>query len=258
MKKRTIALSRRGKTLRNLALTLALLVVAWVLLGCPIPTARLRFRVLEWKQLSGPSEIVAQFDQEDYNGTVIVGTHLDQALVYRDNGGDGSLSYWPLPREGAALLPIYTNHRSPKYIDLLSLNAPEGAASAVLHLDLSGWFVLLGPEDSPSLGMELPHENHRDYFQESWSYEVAGQRQGSGEFRFRVEAHDQTHWADAQWRNVPEQMALGEITWSYRYTSARPGQECNPEFRARAVFYDESGSEVGTAVLSPLESTFAQ
>ena len=244
-------LGRRGKILRNLALTLVLLGLVWGALGCPLPPA-LAFRRLELRYMREPSQIVAQVEQ---NGDPFVVGFTPEDAVLGDLEG-GFLSFWNRPEEGTGLMVAAgrRNVHAPTTW-LVSMDAPEGAVSARLELELSAWMTKIG-SDGESLVLELPgNRQEGDYWQESWTYSVEGERLPCGEFLFRIDAHDQTPWQNAPGNRVGEQMALAQLGVEDLYTWAEPGRENNPEFLALATFYDPSGAAVGEARLSPLENT---
>ena len=243
-------LGRRGKILRNLTLTLVLVGLAWGALGCPLSPA-LAFHRLELRYLREPSQIVAQVEQ---NGDPFVVGFTSEEAVLGDLEG-GALTIWNRPEEGAGLM-VAAGQRSVNVPTtwFVSMDAPEGAVSARLELELSAWMTGIG-SDGASLVLELPDVRDGDYWQESWTYSVEGERLPCGEFLFRIDAHDQTFWQNAPGNRVGEQMALAQLGWEDLYTWAEPGRENNPEFLAQATFYDQSGAEVGQARLSPLENT---
>ena len=243
-------LGRGGNIIRNLVLVLVLLGLVWGALGCPLPPA-LAFHRLELRYLREPSQIVAQVEQD--GDTIVVGFTPEEAVLGDLEGG--TLSFWNRPEEGTGLM-VAAGHRKVNVPTtwLLSMNAPEGAASARLELELSAWMTKIG-SDGESLVLELPADREEDYWQERWTYSVEGERLACGEFLFRVDAHDQTPWQTAPGNRVGEQMALADMSWEYLYTQAEPGRENNPEFLALATFYDQTGAEVGQARLSPLENT---
>ncbi|OUQ78372.1 hypothetical protein [Flavonifractor sp. An100] len=243
-------LGRKGKILRNLALTLVLVGLVWGALGCPLPPA-LAFRRLELRYLREPSQIVAQVEQ---NGDPFVVGFTSEEVVLGDLEG-GALSFWNWPEEGTGLM-VAAGLRN-AYVPttwLLSMDAPEKAVSARLELELSAWMTRIG-FDGELLVLALPTALDGDYWQESWTYSVEGERLPCGEFLFRIDAQDQTPWQDAPRNGVGEQMALAQLSWESLYTWAEPGGEHNPEFLALATFYDQTGAEVGQARLSPLENT---
>lgn len=238
-------LGRKGKIVRNLALTLAFLGALWVGMGYPLP-AEMEFHRLERSSLLRPSEVVARVEQE--YGTCVVGFSENEAVA-----GDleyDSLTLWPMPEEGTGLMPVPTRQSVSEGVYFLSLKAPEGAASARLEGEVSAWLVTTGARVSPVV-LELPgHSDTGTYWQESWRYETQGERLDCGEFLFRVEAGQD---ADTD-SGTGERRALADLVWTYTYTAARPGRENNPEFTLRAVFYDEAGRELGEAWLSPREN----
>lgn len=243
-------LGRRGKILRNLALTLVLLGLVWGALGCPLPPA-LAFHRLELRYMREPSQIVAQVEQ---NGDPFVVGFTPEEAVLGDLEG-GSLTIWNRPEEGTGLM-VAAGRRN-AYVPttwLLSMGAPEGAVSARLELELSAWMTRIG-SDGELLVLDLPGVRDGDYWQESWTYSVEGERLSCGEFLFRVDAQDQTPWQNAPGNQVGEQMALAQLSWEGLYTWAEPGRKHNPEFLALATFYDPSGAAVGEARLSALENT---
>lgn len=242
-------LGRRGKILRNLAVSLLLLVLVWAALGAPLPSS-LDFHRLELRYLREPSQIVAQVEQD--GETYVVGFG-EQEAVLGDLEGD-SLSFWSLPEEGTGLMVAAGGRKvNVPTTWLLSMRAPKDAVTARLELELSAWMVKIGP-DREEIVLELPKNRDGEYWQEHWSYSVEGERLSSGEFLFRVDAHDQTPWQEAPGRRVGEQMALAELAWDYLYTQA--GSEHNPDFLAQATFYDEQGACIGEARLSPEETLF--
>ncbi|MGI5962248.1 MAG: hypothetical protein ACOX7N_00865 [Lawsonibacter sp.] len=245
-------LGRKGKLLRNLVLSLVLFALVWAALDYPLP-ARMDFRRLERCYLREPSRIVAQVDQE--GDPFVIGFAEEEAVV-----GDlerERLSFWPFPQKGTGLMVAVGFGKgcvSTTY--LLSIKAPEEAVTSRLELEISAWMIKIGSEGNHTV-LELPTEKEKDrYWQERWEYSVEGDRLPCGEFLFRIDAHDQTPWEEAPGNSVGEQRALAELAWEDLYTSARPGRENNPEFLARATFYDAAGQEVGEARLSPLENTF--
>ena len=243
-------LGRRGKVIRNFILSAVLLILVWVALGSPLPPP-LAFHRLELRYLREPSQIVAQVEQD--GETYVVGFG-EQEAVLGDLEGD-SLSFWNLPEDGTGLM-VAAGQRTVNVPTtwLLSMNAPEEAATAHLEMELSAWMVKIGA-DRDEIVLELPAAREGAYWQERWTYSVEGERLSSGEFLFRVDAHDQPPWQEAPGGRVGEQMALAELAWDYLYTQA--GSEHNPDFLARATFYDERGANVGEACLSPEEHLFS-
>ena len=242
-------LGRRGKVIRNFVLSAVLLVLVWAALGSPLPPS-LAFHRLELRYLREPSQIVAQVEQ---NGeTYVVGFGEQQAVLGDLEGG--SLSFWNLPEEGTGLMVVAGQRAvNAPTTWLLSMNAPEEAVTAHLEMELSAWMVKIGA-DRDEIVLELPTVREGEYWQERWTYSVEGQRLASGEFLFRVDAHDQTPWQEAHGGRVGEQMALAELAWEYLYTQA--GSEHNPDFLSQAMFYDERGECIGEARLSPEETLF--
>lgn len=239
-------LGRRGKVIRNFILSAVLLALVWTALGSPLPPS-LAFHRLELRYLREPSQIVAQVEQD--GDTYVVG-FAEQEAVLGDLEG-GGLSFWKLPEEGTGLM-VAAGQRAVNVSTtwLLSMNAPEEAVTAHLEMELSAWMVKIGA-DRDEIVLELPAVREGKYWQEHWTYSVEGQRLPAGEFLFRVDAHDQTSWQEAPGGRVGEQMALAELAWDYLYTQSGP--EHNPDFFAKATFYNEQGETVGEACLSPEE-----
>ena len=134
-------LGRRGKVIRNFILSAVLLILVWVALGSPLPPP-LAFRRLELRYLREPSQIVAQVEQD--GETYVVGFG-EQEAVLGDLEGD-SLSFWNLPEQRTVNVPTTW---------LLSMNAPEEAATAHLEMELSAWMVKMGAERD-EIVLELP------------------------------------------------------------------------------------------------------
>ena len=154
-------LSRRGKTVRNLLLTLGVAALIWAQYGCPLPTVEMEFRRLERKYLFPPSELV--FDQQsgselqandgtamEWSNDAVVGVRDNKALVACAQGGAwewATLNCYPL-EEGPVPVPVVMSHlmwveviemSSTPRIDgaLLLLRMPQEAAAAELELDVT-------------------------------------------------------------------------------------------------------------------------
>ena len=157
-------LGRRGKTVRNLLLTLALSVLVWGQCGYPLPTAEMEFRRLERQNLLPRSEIVftaprSTNDLEPKNGPAFalfdrwaVGTRGRRAAVGYLDGKWSQIDVFPL-NDGPSPVPLPMGHvswieraESERGIDsiphiwpaLLFLEMPE-AARGELVLDVTYW-----------------------------------------------------------------------------------------------------------------------
>ena len=164
MKKRKISLprlSRRGKTVRNLLLTLGVAILIWAQYGCPLPTVEMEFRRVERRYLLPASEVVfaqrsgAELKARDgtalqWNNASAVGIRDDKAVAACAQGGSwewAALDCYPL-EEGPVPVPVVMSQliwveviemNSTPRIDgaLLLLRMPREAVAAELELDVT-------------------------------------------------------------------------------------------------------------------------
>ena len=145
-------LGRGGRTVRNLLLTAALVLMIWGQYGCPLPTAAMEFRRLEGQYLLPRSEIVYQsriwrsgvHEVETRQGTLsmfaplVVGVSKDQVRAAAVYGPRSLLEVFPL-EAGITPVPVrgtLVDDPGDMWVwSVLFLNVPEGAVRGELDLE---------------------------------------------------------------------------------------------------------------------------
>lgn len=236
-------LSRGGKVLRNLEAALLLAVLAWGFTEFRLPDPYLDFRRAERANWVGPSEIQGVF-QTKYDRWA-VGTCGDQVLLHQDDYLD--FDYWPREENGVTLIPVPLERLSQRDIWIAAVDIPQGTASARLQLTASCWYTLLKEENAVhiqySAGREIPGGQWKFGAPKRWekTYEVPGELLKDGGAVFHVPTEDEED-------DVEQSVLRRARDWQVWYTADRAWRsiDCAME----AVFYDETGGELGRAVLS--------
>lgn len=236
-------LSRGGKVLRNLGTAVLLAVLTWGFTEFRLLDPYLDFRRTERANWVGPSEIQGVF-QTKYDRWA-VGTCGDQVLLQVDH--DTGFSYWPRKETETTLVPVPDRRMGQGDVWVVAVDVPEGTSAARLELTVSLWYTILREEDAThiqySASREIPGGEWKFGAPIQWkrTYQVPGERLKDGGVVFHVSVKDE--------EDDVEQSALsGASDWQVWYTAGRDWRpiDCAME----AVFYDETGGELGRAALS--------
>lgn len=249
-------LSRGWRTVRNLLLTLAVLIFLWGESGCPIPNARLNFRRMELANMAGPSDIRGVFLDGGWDRAwQTVGVREDQVVLLESWNWTESgsiMSFWPRRPEGATLVPMpgYGSEFEEER-DIIAVDVPEGTASARLELRVSCWYqgelwqyvpISLRLEDfDPGKGAPKRWDK---------TYTVEGELLKDGGVLFRVVSGDEGMDPANNIAGL-ERIALDQIA---RWETYQREERYRPiNCRMEAVFYDNNGGELGRTALSTPE-----
>lgn len=230
-------LSRGWKVILSIP---ALLIMAWFLVtmwGFVKKEQRdlvAEFRMAERRYWMGPSEI--QYVGDRYG---VIGTYMDQVVC-----GQG---YWPRNLEGPTLVPVENA--------FVAVDVPKGTARAELTLKLSFYYIpaLSGPTYAgPTYAVREEAERWSGEAGEVvlWQdiYKVQGELAKEGGVLFRLEPKAPDVPGElGNWDGLP----LWEV--SHRDNYARDPRDNMAWARMTAIFYDETGAELGRAALQTPE-----
>ena len=237
-------LSRKGRIGRNLLCTLLAGVLVWLGLGAPAPTAALALRRLERESFFSPHSQFQGVLETAWWGPWALGLREDW-LVFGDLSGGELFYLWPRTNPGEPVVaPQPISNLESQRVTFVAAGAPKGTASAQLTLELSCWYL------SPWFMYAQPD---RDWQGETPSYwedalVLEGEPLSAGAFAFQVEIwnseealvqNDVTIQEGALWQSVDWRLYQGY------YLPENLPLRC----RATAVFYSESGVELGRAEL---------
>lgn len=235
------SLSRRGKVLRNLMLTLLFGVIVWGATGFYISNPVLSFRRAERANWVGPSEIQGTF--RTGASRWCVGIYRDRVLFHR---GDGhGFSYWLRGGEEITLIPVPGDHISEETVWVLAVDVPPEAVSARMELTTACWYSEQIYADGYSRqysAVELPEEQLRYGPLQRWekTYTAQGEFLEEGGVLFCVTAED------ARIGGMEQYILSAACDWdSYAIPKARRRMEC----AVNVVFYDRAGLEIARAEL---------
>lgn len=243
MKKRTLPpLSRGWKTLRNLGASLLLAVFFWGLLDFCLLDPVLSFRRAERANWVGPSEIQGVF--ETRYDTWAVGTCQDQVLFHQND--QRAFEYWPRAERGVTLVPVPEDRLLRGEVWVLAVDVPQSARTATLELTTQCYYTEHPYENG--VGRELYALEEREggwkYGPvQRWetTYSLEGELLDEGGFLFYV-------GLDEMQENGLEWNILSHV---YRWqTFHLPQTNRHINCCMEAVFYDESGREVGRGTLN--------
>ena len=129
-------LTRGKKIVRNLLVSLLLLVFAWGCVDFSIGNPYRSFRRAERGEMVGPADYLGDFRIN--RDSWAVGVYGDQVLLHEEDfvGFD----YWPRNETGPTLLPVPESRLLEGQARFVAVDVPEGAAFAELELtDPDGW-----------------------------------------------------------------------------------------------------------------------
>ena len=244
MKKRPFPrLSRGGKILRNLLLTLMLAVFLWGLNDFRVPGLRRQFRMVEQANWADPLDIQGEFESE-YDRWILASGRDQLAFWTEDRSG---LVYWTRAAEGPTLAPVPESRSVQEAVQVAAADVPEGTASARLELTVGCWYKRNGT-NGWTFDSRAEQPGDMPPLTQRWekTYSAQGQHLEDGAFLFEVAAEEE--WWES---GSPEKLVLSyadewDLYWS---GTDRRAVDCAME----AVFYDEAGRELGRASLSTPE-----
>jgi len=227
-------LSRGGKILRNLLLTLLLIVLAWGAAGFPINDPRLSFRRLEHANWFGPSDIQGVFSTK-YEDVWVAATCEDQIIFHtRDSEYFES---WTHQKDGPALAPVPEERLMEGEVWVLGTDVPAGTARAELSMRLTCHYNLRMNGIRMSA---VPEGNCPDYFDRT--YTVPGELLEDGGALFHVQGNAEGH----SLREAEKHILSQAYDWD-TYAAKMKNRSINCHMEAR--YYDASGAELGRAEL---------
>ena len=237
---RRFHLSRKGKTVRNFVLFLALLFLLWAKAEYPIPWSEATFRRAEQMYWAGPSEI--QYHSSDWR--VVAGVFEDQVVV---QWGKDSLWFFPRNEDGPTLLPMDGA--------FLVMDVPKGTVSARLKSDLACY-----SGDIPYKGRGFTGVSRREVEEELGLPEgapevvrVESTSEVEGEFK-----EDGSVWFTPRESYGLDPSLASLLSWSTEHQVYEDPEEIPFAFvRSEAVFLDGNGNETGRTVLEtpfPMEA----
>lgn len=232
-------LRRGGKILRNLLLTLMLAVFFWGLNDFRVPGFRWQFRMVEQANWADPLDIQGEFESE--HDRWIVASGQGQLVFWRE--GRSNLEYWPQAAEGTTLVPVPESRSAQGVVQVVAAGVPEGTASARLELTVGCWYKRNGTSGW-TFDSQAEQPGNMPPLTQRWekTYSAQGQLLEDGALLFEVAAEEERE------SGSPEALIL-----SYAYEWDLYWRE--PNQRAvdcvmEAVFYDQTGRELGQAGLS--------
>ena len=235
-------LRRGGKILRNLLLTLMLAVFLWGLNDFRVPGFRWQFRMVEQANWADPLDIQGEFESE--HDRWIVASGQGQLVFWRE--GRSWLEYWPRVAEGPSLAPVPESRSAQGVVQVVAADVPEGTASARLELTVSCWYQRNG-SNGWTFDSQAQQPGDMPPLTQRWekTYSAQGQLLEDGAFLFEVAAEEERESGSLE-ALVLSQVYAWDLYW--REPKGR-AVDCIME----AVFYDQTGRELGQAGLSTPE-----
>lgn len=191
------------------------------------------FRMAERSCWVGPSDIQCAG----------VGTYMDQVVIL---DAKYFLKYWPRDPAGPTLVPLYQ-------YDFVAVDVPEGTARAELTLELSFYYFPSPLESSyiyttyavrERAEQEWEEAGPADLWQETYITQGVLQKEGGVLFQVKPKTSDIQEEETPNW----DSWALLEV--SDRSIYSQDPWENGAQAKMEAVFYDETGAELGRAELS--------
>lgn len=251
--RRQSSLSRAGKIIRNLAVTLVIFCILWAAYDFPMPTQAMAIRRTARQNLiQGPLQLQTRIVHrgkawwpELHEGWLLLFQTWDADVLSQSV----SLESFQL-REGGILVFLEDRRHQSEYpIGLLAAGVPDDAAAARLTMHVqSEAYVGVSPNQwSITYEKKLTERDEqrgREFIVFDETYVVEGEKVGEGIFFFQIEGHYPDRESE---EGLLEQILLNALNWNPSGDSARSD---SINWYAKAVFSDKDGQELGEIVLT--------
>ena len=242
---------RVWKTCRNLLCALLAVAFLWLLQGAPLLTAEARFRRLQREQFVQP--------YAQYQGTLRIDDRrwavgLTQRWLLLGDLTWERLYPWPREGDGPVLAPV-EDFSGLGQVHIVAAGAPEGTASARLELSLRCWYAIRAWSSGPA--PVLYSTEHGSWWPGEtpvpWArtYHIPGIHMEEGAFQFSLVPEDPDPVESAALH------AAGQWTLYWWEELLRQPNRASIQCTMTAVFYSESGAELGRVDLADLRTAQA-